>query len=479
MGTTRTNAMKWLLTASVIAGLMGANIACATTATTTTNTIVVNVAPTAILSVSSNSINIGNALTFTANVPSGGLGPFTVNLVYNSNVVNTISDVVSGTSITFVYTPVDLGTLSFDAVATDTGTAPSQYVFNSIVNTVTVNPLLPFPTANFVVDIPSSIETSLDYTNANAVLSITSSDSITSTVLISNVTSGYASTPTGRLIAFTKLAVLNLDIISNTPSSVSYGVTLGIPCGSDAAPYKLTSGTWTALPYTSNTAACTITFNVPPDPIIGLFTSYSTAPGGNSGSGSYYVASNGGGMPSGPSLTQFSQNGEFCYQIANFTNPNSESFTLNGTSFDIVASAIAPNSTALIINGKTYIILPNSPVGIGSNSGFNYTADLTGISYLPILHTATVDVCSIAIPAVAAPTNTSATNTTVPTTTIRPTTTTVPATTTIVATPPKPSAAPPASSNTYLIAAIIAVIAVVLVLAYRRTFKNGKKDEKA
>ncbi len=443
--------------------------------------------PTISITPSSNNIDIGQAITYTANVPAGtGAGPFTVNLVYDGNVVstNTIPD-TSGNSITLSYTPTVLGQLTFNATATDTGTVPA-YVFNSASNVITVNPVIPNSTYNFVVSVPSNTETNITYSKANATLSITSSNNVNTNVIISNVTSNYTSTPFVSYTHYSKVVLLNLTMVNSTPSTMVYGLTIGIPCGSNAAPYKLIGSSWHLLNYTSNTAACTITFNVPADPVIGLFTSVYLPP--PSGGGGGYTASSGGSSPQGPGLKLVSRSGTTCYQITNFTTPNYEHFTLNGTSFAVTLSAIAPDSADLIINGITYVLKLDSPSMLFKNSNFNYTADVTAISYPPIEHTITVDVCSIAIPAATNVTNRT-NNAPHSTTTIPENTTTNTPTTTIVPNPSNtsnaqsnvstsntPNTTPPASSSTYLLAAIVVVIVVVvLFLASRRTSKDSKE----
>ncbi len=450
-----------------------------------TSQVVVQI-PTISITPSSNSIDIGQAITYTANIPSGaGVGPFTVNLVYTGNVVstNTIPD-AGGNSITLSYTPTVLGQLTFNAIATDTGIAPA-YVFNSISNVITVNSFIPNSTYNFVVSVPSNTETNITYSKANATLSITSSNNVNTNVIISNVTSNYTSTPFVSYTHFSKVVLLNLTMTNSTPSTMVYALTMGIPCGSNAAPYKLIGSSWHLLNYSSNTAACTISFNVPADPVIGLFTSVYTPP--PSGGGGYAPS---GGGPSGPSLTQRTQNGAACYHVANFTTPNYEHFTLNGTAFAVTVSTIAPNSTDLIINGITYVLKLNSSTVLFKDSNFNYAADVTGISYIPIEHTITVDVCAMAIPTVTNQTN----NTTHSTTTIPENTTTNTPTTTIVPNPsntsnapvnasttntpaPASAAVPPASSNTYVVAAIVVILAMVAFLTSRRISSGNKKSE--
>ena len=154
-------------------------------------------------------------------------------------------------------------------------------------------------TANVVVTLPSNTPMSVNYTPAGAVLSIKSNggNTITANVLIANLTTSTSSTPRSPSTSFTKLLVLNVSVSTNTnapTNSINYALTVAYPCGSNAAPYKLnaTTGAWTALSYSRNTtaapASCTISFTIPPDPIVGLFSS-SPAPTGPLNGGTIVV----------------------------------------------------------------------------------------------------------------------------------------------------------------------------------------------
>lgn len=133
MSTTKTNTVRWLLLAGVLAGLMGLGLVTAfTTATVTSNSINVANAPTLTLTASGTAITLGQTVTFTANVPSGGFGPFTVNLMYDGSTVDTNSITSPGGSASLKFTPSAAGTFSLNAVATDTGTTNTgAFTFNS------------------------------------------------------------------------------------------------------------------------------------------------------------------------------------------------------------------------------------------------------------------------------------------------------------------------------------------------------------
>ncbi len=342
--------------------------------------------------------------------------------------------------------------------------------------------------ANVVVSVPAYSNTVINYAPAGATLTILSSDSVplSASILITNqydnATYG-SSTPTQGSTIFSKLVILNVSL-NLVLKYVSYSLSVGHACGTNVAPfsYDRATGTWAPLAVTNTVTVspCSITFTIPADPIIGVFaeTLPQTSPSGSSGSGSSGgsggsggAASGGGGTaPTGPGLTRFSQNGTACYQIANITTPNYVNFTLNGTPFVVTVSSIAPNSTDLIINGETYVLRPNAPASIGSYEGFNYTADLMGISYLPILHTITADICSIAIASAKKPVNVTKPNNALAANTIAtssapnsPTNKPNPASNT-PATAPAAAPSTSTSGNIYKLVAIIAATAIVIVL---------------
>ena len=106
-------------------------------------------------------------------------------MIYNGNVVAT-NDSTSSNVVTFLYTPNDLGQLSFSASAVYT--SPTQYyLFSSLPSVVAVNPVLTGTAANVVVNIPSNTPVSFNYSEADAVLTVTSSNSVTADVSIADV----------------------------------------------------------------------------------------------------------------------------------------------------------------------------------------------------------------------------------------------------------------------------------------------------
>jgi len=111
------------------------------------NTLTINPTPTITLTPSNTVLDSGQTETYTMQV-SGGTGPFDVKLynitgstpaVVNSVIISSPSE--SNTISFTVNSPTSGTTFTYNAMATDKGTT-TPYVFNSISNTITVNPAL-------------------------------------------------------------------------------------------------------------------------------------------------------------------------------------------------------------------------------------------------------------------------------------------------------------------------------------------------
>ncbi|MEM4098125.1 MAG: hypothetical protein QXS81_05520 [Candidatus Micrarchaeaceae archaeon] len=106
------------------------------------NSLTIDPAPTLTSLTPSNTIlDSGQSVTYNV-ILSGGTGPFTVNLMNNGVVVNTIiwkTLTPVGNVITFGANIPAIGSQTFNVIATDNG-ASTPYVFNSASNTITVNP---------------------------------------------------------------------------------------------------------------------------------------------------------------------------------------------------------------------------------------------------------------------------------------------------------------------------------------------------
>lgn len=113
-----------------------------TMACSAANTVTVYPAPSLTTPVPSNVVlDLGQSVTYNV-ILSGGLGPFTVNLVSGGHVVNSLTGRSAGTLTFGSNIPAGAGFNVFNVVATDTGTSASAFVFNSASNTIIVNTVL-------------------------------------------------------------------------------------------------------------------------------------------------------------------------------------------------------------------------------------------------------------------------------------------------------------------------------------------------
>ncbi len=436
--------------------------------------ITVDSAPSVTLTPLSNSIKIGQPIQFTANIPASWGGPFTADLIYNGNVVATNSS-TSSNVVTFSYTPNDLGQLSFSASAVYT--SPTQYyLFSSLPSVVAVNPVLTGTAANVVVNIPSNTPVSFNYSEADAVLTVTSSNSVTADVSIADVSSNFTSLPTAAFTTFSKIVLLDFNVTTSSATNATYQVTIDVACGSNTAPYELLNGIWTALPYTTtatNPAACTVSFDIPADPVVGLFASAVTSTSTSAGS----AGGGGGGGGGGTQKPVVSRTGNG-YQVSNLAQLNTFSLTL-GSPISGVENFITPTGAGVSLNGTSYSLSLDTPVQIGSNATANRYVNLTGISYIPLQQTVTLEIYSV--PLIATPiqapvqTNSTSTNSTVtpyvqPTTTVQPNST-VTAPSSVAASSQQPSYLMPA-------VAVVALIVVACGVGYRLR-KRPKSPKKA
>ena len=434
-------------------------------------------------------ILVGGNLTFNgmpsaANFTSGVIKEWAYN--YNNTVGNTLGlgtfpDVITVPSQSNAL--LALTSLSYMSGAPLTVNAISNLIANAgyLGPAPGASAVLSGHTANVAVTIPSNTPVSVNYTSAGAVLSIksTGSNTITAKVFIANLTANTSTTPSVASTAFTKLLVLNLSVNSTgAPSnSITYALTVAYPCGSNAAPYKLniTTGAWIALNYSKNTtgapASCTMSFTIPPDPVIGVFTSTpvttTTVPPAST------AANPSGPAPTAavPTVVPYTTSNQTGYELYNMTTDNSESMLINGTSFTLTQNFITPSSSGVTVNGNSYTLAPGGTAQIAGQS--NVYVHLVSISYLPVLHTVNYTFYQAITPA---PVTTTSVTTTVPTTvtTVAPT---VAPTTTAAPTPP-PSAAPPSSTDYLVIGAIIVIVAVLATLLYYSR-RGGRAQRRA
>ncbi len=153
--------------------------------------------------------------------------------------------------------------------------------------TTTAAPTTSIPTVSTTTTIPRTINATYSVTSVprkvsvqGGTIAISSQIPVSVALRITNVTN-YVSPPGSN----TTVAAFNVVAVAPGGAIMTQNVTISMsllyPCAIPAngiAPYKLVSGTWTRISgFTVNASACTVSFFVPPDPIVALFR-YSPPP---------------------------------------------------------------------------------------------------------------------------------------------------------------------------------------------------------
>ncbi len=234
-----------------------------TVSNTLTNTLVANAIPTLIITPNTTTPVYGSSVKFTIEVLNGS-GPTTVTL-YNvtTSTRRSMGNVIvanSGATNTIIVSPAAISTFSFRANATDS----ANYVFNSTVSTIT------------------SHGSGSGGGGAGGGLPVGTTVITTTTVSPATTTIvPITTTVPGTAVSSPPAPPKNYTIVGTsyniTPSNQSRTITLPYNCSLPAsrlAPYIYINGTWSKIAsFTVNAAACTITFTVPPDPIVAIMES--------------------------------------------------------------------------------------------------------------------------------------------------------------------------------------------------------------
>ena len=155
--------------------------------------------------------------------------------------------------------------------------APTK-INTTTTSTTTILPTPPTPPANksnksitLNGSISSSSPFKINFTNMHVVVVLTSPSLVPmrASASITNETSMVLPT----LANYTLISAFNISV--TTAANVSSEVTSPYSCGINSSlikPFELVNGTWTAItPFSVNATACTVSFVVPKDPIVGIF----------------------------------------------------------------------------------------------------------------------------------------------------------------------------------------------------------------
>ena len=261
--------------------------------------------------------------------------------------------------------------------------------------------------ATYLISIPSHSNAIINFTqNTYLNLSNTYANNTVEQVSIANITTSSLPAISNK----EKLLILNISATYSSNPNITTNAIIGYSCNiptSKISPYILTNGTWSEInSYSVSSSKCNISFNIPEDPIIGIFeTTSSSSPssssgggggatGGSSGSSSGSGAGGGGGTFK-PSVINLNST---CYLVTNLTNPDFAVVNFTGKSFNIRANYISPTGTGITIDGLQYTLSPNSTEIIGGTASYDYIIRLLNISYIPAVHTIASNICVVPLP---------------------------------------------------------------------------------
>ena len=118
-------------------------------------------------------------------------------------------------------------------------------------------------------------------------------------------------------------------------------------------------------------------------------TTISNGGGGGGGGGSSGGGPGGGG--GGSSKPIINATGNSCYTISDVAKLNTFNVTFGDQTYNATENFISPNQTGVTVNGRNYTLSVGSTESI---DGTQATIELVGVSYLPIEHTVTFEICS-------------------------------------------------------------------------------------
>ncbi len=361
------------------------------------NTIKVNskLTPPSAPTIDNTTIDQGALSTIIGTMPSTGSPPFS----YNWLVEAPNTDSFTAANSVLCQTPSgynqNSGNTIFCQFLTNSLTTTGNYIFE-----LNVTDGASFPES--AISQPSNHVRVYSFTASMDVINETSSINATknSTVNIT-VAQGSKVSLNVSIGANSGIGPFTVDIYQLDPTVIASAT---IPVGGGSHNFDLTFNTGgsitlvtaitdsgTSPPYTFNMSTTKVKV-IPP-----LAPSSGGGGGGGGGSTTSSTTSQGSSGPSGPTVAA---SGPLCYTVSDFATFNHVTIYFPGLSrsFFIYQSVISTNYSTEIINGNTTInTYLNANVTIGRINDSNFILRLTNITYVPALHTISLEVCEPAI----------------------------------------------------------------------------------
>ena len=180
---------------------------------------------------------------------------------------------VYGGSYTIIYSNINSSS-SVSTVSTTSTTSTTSIISTTIPITTPINTsktIMLNITNNITIGSNNNTKLITNSKSVSVLIHNPEQNSVFAVVLIKNLTNSKL-IPT--LKNQTEVSVFDINVSSN--QNLSINVTLKYPCNINSdnlAPYILQNNTWVAItPFSINLASCAISFSIPRDPIVALFS---------------------------------------------------------------------------------------------------------------------------------------------------------------------------------------------------------------
>ncbi len=294
----------------------------------------------------------------------------TGNLIVENTLTSNVYDTINANFANVGQTPTN-GFFTISPSVLQLGTSKATFTENSLNTSNSTSASFPvFSAANILIQSlnvsPSSPSVGSDIT---LTINVVNDGSLASSNMIWNV---KIDGPSGFTYVTNTPGLSGLSPGANEVSSFSIsGVTS-------------TSGLYTVISNVSyQTTVNSVTVNEISSNAINTYTVPSPSGGGSGGGG--------GGGGSGQQRPIINPINSTCFQVSNIAQLNTFSVTILGQTVRVTDNFITPNYTGVTANGNFLELYPGLKFYVNGTTGI--TLFLKNVSYIPVLHTVTIDIC--------------------------------------------------------------------------------------
>ena len=345
--------------------------------------LALNVTPPAI-----DPIDQGQTAYISDVMPSGGVGPYSYNILVETPGSNTFVVANSICPTTSSGSGQSAGTDEICAFNSNSTTKTGIYRFKFQVTDSASTPQTVTSSANLLL---VNVTPTATLIPSNAVLTTGQSETLTATLV-----SGVG--------PFNVIFTYQNGTVANTVTEVSYNGMAAYTFAAGGAGtitfnvVVIDDGTTTPFVFNSTELPIVINAVVPPTTTVSSGGGGGGGGGGSSGGGGGSSGGGGGGGGSfKPTVLQKAySSGLYCVDISNFTHYETQKVDVVNTSFSVLENYITPTTAGVSVNGTIYELTLRTPQYLGTYHGRNYSIELLNLSYLPIIDTITVSLCGSA-----------------------------------------------------------------------------------